>query len=325
MNKFTDFICDVAVVAGTAVGVGLISGKETQVFVGSALNVVIFFVVFCVIFYVFREFCRKNSCSSLTDVTQACFKRCFHAFSFVLTLCSFVCVVTCLAGVEQCLSDIMYVSKFPLYALLVATIATIVMLKGMSALKACNVASIIMSVGLIAALFTQRNDASGLTVAPKAYMPVAYALFTLTMSISVVCRLGSKASRNQNFVRSVASAIIICAALAATAYLGDFSRPLPTLSSIESPLLRVYSVITVALASISTIVGCAYPIAEQLDSVIRDRTVSAICVFALALTLSMFGFDFVVTYGYVFVAAVGVVLIVKMLISLSAANHASRL
>lgn len=324
MRKFIDFVCDVAVAVGAAVGVGLISGKETQVFVGSAVNTVLFFVCFSLIFAIFREFCRKNSCNTLSDITRSCFNKGARAFTFALTLCSFVCVVTCLAGAQQCLDDVLYVSDFPLYAVAVAALCAVVMLKGMSALKICNGVSVVMSVALLVALFCERNVTSGLTVTPKPFMPVVYALFTLTMSISVACRLGSRSSKKQNIARSVTAALMIAAMLVATTYLADFTQPLPTLSAITSMPLQVYAVLTVALASVSSIVGCAYPIVEQIDNVVRDKTVSAICVFCFAVTLSMFGFDFVITYGYLFVAVVGVALVIAMLISQLSNKKANR-
>lgn len=308
-----DFVCDVAVVAGTAVGVGLISGKETQIFVGNALNLVIFAVAFCVIFTVFREFCRVNKCSCLADVTQSCFKRGAAVFNFALTLSSFVCVTCCLAGVEQCLSDMLYLSRLPLYAIAVATLAAVVLLKGMSALKACNVVSVVMAAVLIVLLFVNRNAANALTAKPKPYMPIFYALFTLTISISVVCRLGCATSKVQNAVRTVTAAVVICAMLVATTLLADFSAPLPTLTGITSKPLKVYAVITVAISAVSSMVGCAVPIVEQIDSVVQDKTVSCVCVFGCAVTFSMFGFDFVVKYGYVFIALVGALMLLSML------------
>lgn len=315
MKVFIDFVCDVAVAVGAAVGVGLISGKETQVFVGSIANAVVFFVCFAFIFAVFREFCRKNSCNTLADITNSCFNKGSRAFTVALTLCSFVCVTTCLAGVQQCLNDVLYVSDFPLYAVAVATLCALVLLKGMSALKICNGLSVVMSISLLVALFVARNTTSELTVTPKPYMPILYALFTLTMSISVACKLGSKSSKKQNITRSITAALLIAAMIVATTYLADFSKPLPTLSAISNKPLQIYAVLTVALASVSSIVGCAYPIVEQIDNVVRDKTVSSICVFCFAVTLSMFGFDFVITYGYIFVAVVGVVLVLTMLIS----------
>lgn len=313
MKKFFEFLCDVAVATGAAVGVGLISGKEAEVFVGTPLNTVVFFVCFSFIFALYREFCRKNDCSRLDDVTRVCFKKASAPFTFALSLCSFVCVTTCLAGAEQCLSDVIYLSRFPLYAIAVAAMCAIVLLKGMSTLTLCNGVSVLMSIGLLIVLLAQGGSASGIASPPKPYMPIVYALFTLTMSVSVACKLGVRASAEQNVVRSVVSALLISVMLAVTTFVGDFSLPLPTLSAIEGGFLKVYAVLTVALASVSSIVGCAFPIVEQIDGVLRDKTVSVICVFGFAVAFSMFGFDFVITYGYLFVAAVGAVTVGAML------------
>lgn len=308
-SNVIDFVSDVAVVVGTAVGVGLISGKETQVFVGGYLNAAIFFLSFCVIICLFRIFCRRHGCVNLSDVTGVCFKRSSGFFNAVITLCSFVCVVTCLAGAESCLSEIVFVSRFPLYSIAVAALCTLLLLKGMSALKACNAISVVMSLALIVILFVEGGAPSDLQNTPKAYMPVAYALFTFTMSISVTCRMGSRASVRQNVLRTVFSGAVITAMLIATGFLADFTLPLPTLSAIQSLPLKIYAAATVTVAAVGSIVGCAYPVVEQLDAVVGDKTLSSACVFCLAVAFSMFGFDFVITYGYALVALVGLTLV----------------
>ena len=312
MTKLTDFISDVAVVVGSAVGVGLISGKETQLFVGSVANAAVFVAVFCLVSIAVREFCRVNGCDTLAGLTQACFRRGGKALSFVLAMCSFVCVVSILAGVEQCLSDILYLSRFPLYSVAVAAIAAVVMLKGMRALKVANVLSVLSALVLLAILFA-RNASHGAIAAPKPHMPVAYALFTVTMSLSVVCRLGSNASRGGNIVRSVISAAILAALLIVTTIISDFTQPLPTLSGIANPALKAYAVIVLAFAAMCSLVSCAYPVVEEVDSVVGDSTVSSALVFGVATSFSMFGFDFILTYGYVFVAVVGAAMVAVVL------------
>lgn len=313
LNRFVESVCDVALVVGAAVGVGLLSGKETQVFVGVLPNALIFAVVFFAVLSIFREFCRKNAVSDTTELAVACFGRYALVFTVALCLCAFVCVVTCLAGVEQCLSDILYLSKLPLYAVLIASVGALVMTKGLSALKICNVVSLIMAAALFAALAVN-NVPSDVTSAPKPYMPIAYALFNFTMSLCLTCRLGARSSKRQNIFRSVVSALILAALLIASALLADFSKPLPTLSNISDPILKGFAVITIALTSMCGIVGCALPVTELLDSVIGDRTVSSMCVFLCACAFSMFGFDFLVRFGYIFVALIGAVISITVLL-----------
>lgn len=303
--KVFDAVSDVAVAVGSAVGVGLISGKETQIFVGGAPNAVIFAVVFCVIMSVFREFCRKNNVTTANGLAIACFGKLASPFSYVLSLCSFVCAVACLAGVEQCLSDILYLSPLPLYAIVTAALAALVMLKGMSALKTCNVVSLVMAAGLFVALSVGNSGGSALSAVPRPYMPVIYALFTFTMSLAVTCKLGASSSKQSNILRSAVSAFVVAALLVFTVTVSDFAKPLPTLSGITNPYLKVYATVTVALCSMCGIVGCGLPVCELVDGVIGDRTLTSALVFGCACAFSMFGFDFLVRFGYLFVALIG--------------------
>ncbi len=315
MGKFTDFISDVAVTSGCAVGVGLISGKETQTFAGSTLNTMAFAVVYCAISVIIREFCRKNACKTPADMSAACLKK-PTAFNYALSVCSFVCIVTMLAGVEQCLGEIFYISKLPIYAVTVAAVAAAVMAKGMRALKIANVASIALTAVLFVFIALQDSSGNHITTVPAPYMPVAYALFTVTMSLCVLCPLGSAGSRRQNIYGSVAAALIIAVLLAVTTALGDFSAPLPTLGGITSYALLAFAVFVIALSAMCGMAACARPIVDELYAVIPDKTLCAICVFGLAAAFSVFGFDFAVKFGYIAVACVGLIAAVMCAIKL---------
>ena len=188
------------------------------------------------------------------------------------------------------------------------------MMKGMSVLKICNVISIAMAIVLFVLLAVTNQPSATLQNAPYPYMPIVYALFNFTMSLSLTCKLGAKSGKLQNVLCSALSAVIIAAMLIVTACLADFSQPLPTLSNISNPYLKVYAVITVALACMCGIVGCALPVCELVNSVVDDKTVSAACVFGLACAFSMFGFDFLVRYGYVFVALIGTLTVITTLV-----------
>lgn len=306
MSKITDLIGDVSVAVGCAVGVGLISGKETQTFAGSMLNTMAFAVVYGVVSLAVRELCRIRKCKTPADMASVCFKK-PSIFNFALSACSFVCIVTMLAGVEQCLSGILPASALPLYAVAVATVAAIVMTKGMRALKITNVISIALTVILFLLIALHKRDKQPLTDIPAPYMPIAYALFTVTMSLCVMCPLGAACTTRQNVLRSVAAAVIIAALLAVTTVLGDFSAPLPTLGGISSPWLVAYAAIVIALSAMCGIAACARPIVDELYAVLPDRPMCAVCVFGLAVAFSMFGFDFAVKFGYIAVACVGAV------------------
>lgn len=313
MNKFSSYLSDVAVVVGSAVGVGLISGKETQLFVGTLPNALIFAVVFCVVLTVFREFCRKNAISDVSGFSARCFNRFAFAFRMALVVCSFVCVVTCLAGAEQCLSEVLYLSKLPLYAVVISAAAAFVMVKGMSALKTCNAASVVMAIALFVILAFIPQSRTSAVSAPPPYMPAVYALFSFTMSLSVTCKLGAGATKKCNVVSSLISSITIAALLIVTACLSDFEKPLPTLSGISNPYLKAYATFTVAFCCMCSVVACAVPVCELADSVIGDKTTTSATVFLLACAFAMFGFDFLVKYGYAFVSFIGAAVFVAIL------------
>lgn len=313
MKRFIDYISDVAVVVASSVGVGLISGKETQVFVGNTANAVIFFVVFCLINAIFREFCRKNACNTPSSVACVCFSKGHELFGIALCACSFVCLVTCLAGVEQCLGSICSVSRFPLYSLAVAALSCIIMLNGMRALKIVGFVSVALTVALFAAIGSVKTVAAGFSQ-PRPFMPIVYAFFNFTMSCAVACKLGSQSTRLQNFICSAVSALILSSLLVVTNLLGDFSSPLPMLSALTSPFMLCFASAVIALAAVCGIVGCAFPVVEQINAVMGDKVISAIAVFGFALAFSLFGFDFLVKFGYILVAFVGVVMITTILL-----------
>lgn len=319
MNKFFGKLCDgvsdVAVVVGSAVGVGLISGKETQIFVCSPFNAAVFAVAFCCILSVFREFCRKNSVCDVSRLAAVCFGRFAPVFNVAVCTCAFVCVVTCLAGVEQCLSSMLYLSNVPLYAVGVAVLGALIMAKGMSALKVCNVISVATAVILFVLLAFVNEPSTFSTDAPMPYMPVLYALFNFTMSLSLTCKLGARTGARSNFARSAAASLTIAAMLVATVFIADFDKPLPTLTNVTNPYLKVYATLTVALACTCGIVGCAIPVCEFVNAVIGDETLTSAVVFGFACTFSMFGFDFLVRFGYLLVALVGAVILVAIPVS----------
>ncbi|MCM1194701.1 MAG: hypothetical protein NC099_04025 [Corallococcus sp.] len=307
MRKLT-YLSDIAVVVGCAVGVGFLSGKEAQIFFGNVTNVAIFAVTFALINVIFREYCRKRNCGNVAKLSVCCFKRYAIAFDLCISACCFVCVVTMLAGVEQCISNILPVSAFPLYALVTAVIATAVMQRGLSALKTANFISIALAVTLIVILYlTGNGKETTVTNDVPAYNPIAYALFTFVMSFGVTTTLGSQSGKRRNVICSLISAAVIALMMIAVMGLSDFSLSMPVIDGITDPFLLALAVITLILSAVTGIVANAMPIVSEINALINDRTLSAAAVFTLALSMSMFGFDFALKYGYMLVGVVGAI------------------
>lgn len=305
MKKFVKILGDVAVAVGCCIGVGFLSGKEIEVFFGNKLNVAFFAVAFFIVTYTMREYCRKHSCDSVYSLSQSMFGRRAAIFNVVIALCSFVCITTVLAGVEQCLSTLFYLNKLPLYAFASAVIATLLLKRGLKALKIANVISILLAIILLIILLCKKDSANVEYLQIPIYQPVVYALFSVTMSLGVISKLASASTKRGNLLSSLIAAVILSALLLTVLPLCKLYASIPTLGNVDSPYLLAYAIITLLLSAVTGIVANAYPIVEHMRAIIPDDTLCCALIFTLALAFSMFGFDFAVKFGYLLVSVVG--------------------
>ena len=310
MKKFIAIMGDVAVSVGCCIGVGFLSGKEAQVFFGNIFNVVLFAVAFFIINTVLREYCRLNNCPTVDKLSGSLFGKASKVFNVGIALCCFVCIVTVLAGVEECLSKLFYLSKLPLYGFVTALIAALLLQKDMKALKYANFVSIVMAIILILVLLFTNNTEHVDNLQIPFHKPIIYALFSVTMSLGVTTQLADESKRQRNVISSILSSIILALLMIAVLPLCTLNDDLPTLSNITHPLLLAYAIITLLLAAVTGITANAYPIVQELKSVVDDNTVCKALIFGLALAFSMFGFDFAVKFGYMLVSAFGVVIFI---------------
>lgn len=320
MKKIWLVISDVAVVVGGCVGVGFLSGKEAQVFFGNGVNVAIFGLFFFFANLVTREYCRVNNCQDVNTLSKSMFGKFYAPFEVVISLCCFVCIVTLLAGVEQCLSQLFALSKLPLYAFAAALLATLLLRSKLKALKIANAISVAMAAVLLIILLCKRDVQHPDDLLVPLYQPIVYALFSVTMSLGVLTQLATSTTRKGNLIASILSAVIISALLLLVLPICDFRLDLPTLGNVDNPLLLTYTVITLLLSAVTGIVANAYPLMRQLQTLIHDDTLCASLLFSLALAFSMFGFDFAVKVGYVAVGVVG-----GVVIALCAVNRVRRM
>ena len=308
MKTLTKIIGDTAITVGCCLGVGFISGKEAQVFFGNKLNVALFAIVFFVATYAVREYCRKQNCATVQQLSQSLFARSFGVFNVVIALCSFVCITTVLAGAEQCVAQLFYLSKLPLYAFAVALFATLLLKAGMKALKIANTVSIVLAIVLFVVLLCKKSG-DKVEIQVPAYQPVVYSLFSVTMSLGVLSKMASESNKKENLVSSLLSALILSALMLFVLPLCNMQISMPTLGSIDNPYLLVLAVVTLLLSAVTGVVANAYPVVDQLRTLIEDDTLCYALVFTSALAFSMFGFDFAVKFGYLLVSVVGAVII----------------
>ncbi len=307
MKKIIRISGDIAATAGCCIGIGFLSGKEAQIFFGNTINVIIFALTYGLSACAIREFCRRKHCDGVAALSEKLLPKRANIINAALALCSFVCVTTTLAGVEECLSTLFSPAKLPVFAFTAAVCAAIICRTNIKIFKATNVISISLAIALLCAL-TVKSGSVGQSVNVPPYRPAAYALFGIATSLGVTAKLGEQSSAKENIVCSVLSALLLAALIIWTLPLCDFSKALPVVSGMSGPL-KIFAAITLLLASVTGLAANALPVTEYLSSVLPDTTVCTIMTFGTSLALSMFGFDFAVKYGYAVIAAVGAALV----------------
>ena len=309
MKKILKMLGDVAVAVGCCIGVGFLSGKEAQVFFGNKINVAIFAAVFFIVTYIIREYSRKKNCTDINELSQSMFGKYSTVMNVGIALCSFVCIVTVLAGVEQCLSQMYYLSKLPLYAFAAAFIAAILLKFGLKALKIANAVSVIMATVLIIVLVCTNENQNAEQLSVPFYQPIVYALFSVTMSLGVITQLASDSTKKENLIASILAAVILAVFLLVILPLCNMTLSLPALGNISHPILIFYTILTLLLSAVTGVVANAYPILHYLNAVTHDETLNCALIFLAALAFSMFGFDFAVKFGYLLVSVVGLIIL----------------
>lgn len=303
-----------AVTVGCCVGVGFLSGKEAQLFVGSYLNAALFALVFGGASFAVREFCRKRHCPTVEDMGRQlpCARG---AFAWVVAFCSFVCMCTVTAGLN-CLSELCgFGLGVPLFAFVGALAAAMVCRGGLRLLKAANLLSLAMAAVLLVALLCGGRGGSSMPSVP-CHRPAVYALFSVTASLGVSTRLGAQSSAKQNAICSFGSALI-AALLMCLVLQSCGTGELPTLSGIEG-WLKPFAVATLLLCGATGLAANALPVTQLLQDVLPDATLCALLVFGMALALSLLGLELAMRIGYAAIAAVGALTV--LLIALAPAR-----
>ena len=95
----------------------------------------------------------------------------------------------------------------------------------------------------------------------------------------------------------------------AVLYISDFSLNLPLFAKTDNVAVNILGCAAIVLTTVIGVVANALPLTDFLETVIPDKALTLFTLFCPALAFSLFGFDFALKYGYVFVSAVGLVLL----------------
>lgn len=303
MKRLLKAVGDIAVSVGCCVGVGFLSGKEAQIFFGNGRNVIIFAVIFGISSFAVREFCRVKQCASVGQLSCKLLSKGANAVNTAIVFCSYVCIVTVLAGAEQCLSQLLDIAlPLPVFAFAAAVAAAVLCKANVNVVKWVNALLLLLCVVWLLLPAIRRGNLPCREV--STFQPVAYALFSVTMSLGITARLGTNCTQKENAAISFATAAITAMLMVAVMSLCDFDKTLPTLYDLDFPA-KIFASVVLLLASVTGLAANALPVVEFVHPLIRDDVLSAMIVFGSALALSMFGFDFALRLGYITVAFVG--------------------
>lgn len=312
MKRLNKSLGNIALTVGSCVGVGFVSGKEPQFFVGS--NGLIFAAVFLFCVLVTRKFCKLSGAHTLAELCDKAFGKVGAAANYILTACNFVCLSALAIGAEKCLSLLLHLSDLPLYAVILCFFAAILLKSKMNTLKIFNGIGIAFAIVWLIVAATQNTRNTATTEAVTPVKTILYAVFCVTTSLSVNVRLSAEPPLKTTAISSaVLSAMLVVAANSATQ-----NNAFPLLPSEGHTATKILAAITVAICSATGLACNAMPIDDFLHSALPDDCLRLFVIFALTMALSLVGVDSLMRYGYVFVALLGTLLTATLFAALLA-------
>ena len=307
--KVKDILQESMLIVGCVVGVSFVTGKEAQAFVGNAKNILLFAVIFGVGVLILRSFCNRFRLQNTLEFAQFTFKKRGHVVYFLLLGCYFVCLVTTLATVQNCFDELLCKTPFSLWSLAVVLVAIFLLKWGAKSFKTLSVLAFVGAFATFLFVTFQHVPPNETTINPLS--TTAYSLFSLTMVLPVCCS-SKRCSKRENILCVLVATATIALLLWWVERVADFTMQLPIGGNLVG-VGKVCLCVTIALCGLSGAVGNALPICQGLADVIPDKTLLSFVVLGVAWAISCLGLEVFLKYGYVFVAVVGLLIVVRCL------------
>ena len=304
--KIKELLEDSMLLVGCVVGVSFVTGKEAQVFVGNCQNIVVFAIAFAFCTFVMRKFCTKWQLNSTQQFVQFAFEKGGNFLHFAMLLCYFVCMVTTLATVQNSLQQLVGNLSFPLWSAVVVIASAWVQKMGTKAFKALS--ALAFAGAFVTFLLVASNGHSQQTGRTSPLATLLYSLFSATMALPICCKMKGNSTK-QNAICVMFATVVVSLLLWWVEKIADFNLQLPIGGKLTGGG-KICMCVTVALCGVLGTVANALPICEDIADVIADEKLLRFVVFALAWAFSCFGLDVLLKYGYLFVAVVGLVIVV---------------
>lgn len=302
--KVKRIFSDCMAIVGCVIGIGFVTGKEAQVFVGSDANIWIFVAIFGISTLVLRQFCAKRKLKSTQQFVTFAFGKGGVFLHLALLGCYFVCLVTTFATVQSSFEQLFDV-HFPLWSALVAVACGIILKGGIKSFKTISALAFISA--FVTFLFISPNK-TAVDVQVNPLLTVVYGLFSLTMVLPVCC--DDEKSLWESAISVVIATAVVGVALWWIGKIADFRLTLPVGGRLQG-FGKVCLCVTICLCGISGAVANALPVYQGLCDVVKDKALLRFLVVGLSWAFSCVGLDFLLKYGYLFVALVGLAIVLR--------------
>lgn len=284
--------------ASATVGVGMLSGKENQLFVGGMANVMLFAVVFACANFLFGEWARQTNCRDGESLCTATFGKGAPLALFLLLAADTLTATAILSGTESALQKLTIHFPLPMFGVVICLFAA-TLSKGRG--RAVSIAAKV-SLALAAILLVATIRGKGYAATPQPPIKtMVYAMFCATMLLGLQCKNHGDTA-GENALTAALTTLLLTSVLLPIAMRGGITSGGKAYIAVPTAACFVLSASTGVYATAKNSI-------EFTSSLVGDKSLAAYVYFAFCLALSMVGADIAINFGYTCAAAVGTTLV----------------
>lgn len=276
----------------------MLSGKENQLFVGGAANVMLFAVVFACANFLFGEWARQTNCRDGESLCTATFGKGAPLALFLLLAADTLTVTAILSGTENALQTLTVDFPLPMFGVVICLFAA-VLSKGHG--RAVSIAAKV-SLALAAILLATTIGGKGYADAPQPPIKtIVYAMFCATMLLGLQCKNHGDTA-GENALTAALTTLLLTSILLPIALRGGITSGGKAYIAVPAAACFVLSASTGVYATTKNSI-------EFTSTLVGDKSLAAYVYFAFCLALSMVGADIAINFGYTCAAVVGTTLV----------------
>lgn len=284
--------------ASATVGVGMLSGKENQLFVGGTANVMLFAVVFACANFLFGEWARQTNCRDGESLCTATFGKGAPLALFLLLAADTLTATAILSGTESALQKLTTNFPLPMFGVVICLLAAALSKgRGRTASIAARVSLALAAILLAATI--GRNDYAAAPQPPIKTM--VYAMFCATMLLGLQCKNHGDTA-GENALTAALTTLLLTSIVLPIALRGGITPGGKAYIAVPAAACFVLSASTGVYATSKNSI-------EFTSTLFGDKSLAVYVYFAFCLALSMVGADIAINFGYTCAAVVGTTLV----------------